>query len=83
VSSKTLHQHPAVASLGTRPVVNGVEPILEVYVLDFAGDLYGQELSVEFIAKQREEQNFPDLPALVRQIEQDVQQARANLANLV
>jgi riboflavin kinase / FMN adenylyltransferase len=82
VSSKTLHQHPAVASLGTRPVVNGVEPLLEVYLLDFAGDLYGQELSVEFIAKQREEQNFPDLPALVRQIEHDVQQARANLASI-
>jgi len=80
VSSTTLHRHPAVASLGTRPVVNGVEPLLEVHLLDFSGDLYGQVLTVEFIAKQRDEWNFPDLAALVEQIKLDELQARQILA---
>ena len=80
VSSAYLHQHPAVASLGTRPVVGGVEPLLEVHLLDFSGDLYGQALTIEFIAKQREEWNFPDLAALVTQIKLDELQARQILA---
>ena len=81
VSSAQLDRHPAVASLGTRPVVNGVEPLLEVHLLDFSGDLYGQALTVEFIAKQRDEWNFPDLAALVEQIKLDEFQARQILAN--
>ncbi len=81
VSGAKLHRHPAVASLGTRPVVNGVEPLLEVHLLDFAGDLYGQVLTIEFIAKQREECNFPDLAALVEQIKLDELQARQILAS--
>ncbi len=80
VSSTQLDRHPAVASLGTRPVVNGVEPLLEVHLLDFAGDLYGQVLTVEFIAKQRDEWNFPGLPELVEQIKLDELQARQILA---
>ncbi len=38
-----------VASLGTRPTVGGVTPLLEVHVFDFAGELYGRELEVEFV----------------------------------
>jgi riboflavin kinase/FMN adenylyltransferase len=81
VSGAKLHRHPAVASLGTRPVVNGVEPLLEVHLLDFSGDLYGQVLTIEFIAKQREEWNFPNLAALVEQIKLDELQARQILAS--
>ncbi len=81
VSSQHLQRHPAVASLGTRPVDLGVEPLLEVHLLDFAGDLYGQTLTVEFIAKQRDERNFPDLAALVEQIKLDELQARQILAS--
>jgi riboflavin kinase / FMN adenylyltransferase len=80
VSGAGLAHHPAVASLGTRPVVNGVEPLLEVHLFDFTGDLYGQRLAVEFVAKQREEWNFPDLASLVRQIDLDAAAARAILA---
>ena len=47
---------PAVASLGTRPTVDGTEPLLEVHLFDFAGDLYGRELEVEFVARLRDEQ---------------------------
>ena len=44
-----------VASLGTRPTVNGIEPLLEVHVFDFDGDLYGRPIEVEFVAKLRDE----------------------------
>jgi riboflavin kinase/FMN adenylyltransferase len=70
-----------VASLGTRPVVNGVEPLLETHVFDFDGDLYGRRLRVEFVAKLRDEMNFPDLDALVAQIDRDAARAREILSH--
>ena len=73
------HGRPAVASLGTRPTVNGVEPLLEVHLFDFAGDLYGAELQVEFVAHLRAELRFDDLDALVAQMQRDADAARALL----
>ena len=66
----------AVCSLGTRPTVGGVEPLLEAHVFDFDGDLYGQRLRVEFVAKLRGEEKFADLQSLVRQMDADAAQAR-------
>jgi riboflavin kinase/FMN adenylyltransferase len=68
--------HPSVSSLGTRPTVFGTEPLLEAHLFDFDGDLYGRRLSVEFVAKLRDEEKFPDLSALVRQMNQDAELAR-------
>jgi riboflavin kinase / FMN adenylyltransferase len=76
VTGAGLVDAPAVASLGTRPVVNGTEPLLEAHVFDFNGDLYGKNLHVDFIARLRDERNFPNLDALVEQIHQDAAQAR-------
>jgi riboflavin kinase/FMN adenylyltransferase len=70
---------PGVASLGTRPTVNGVEPLLEVYLFDFSGDLYGRVIDVEFVAKLRDEVKFDSLDALVAQMRQDAERARALL----
>jgi riboflavin kinase/FMN adenylyltransferase len=67
---------PGVASLGTRPTVGGTEPLLEAHVFDFAGDLYGREIEVEFVAKLRDEEHFADLPALTRQMHIDAARAR-------
>jgi riboflavin kinase / FMN adenylyltransferase len=69
-----------VASLGTRPTVHGVEPLLEVHLFDYAGDLYGRRLSVEFVAKLRDEERFPSLAALTEQMHRDAARARAILA---
>ena len=66
----------SVASLGTRPTVFGTEPLLEAHLFDFDADLYGQRLGVEFVAKLRDEEKFDDLPALVRQMNLDAEQAR-------
>lgn len=74
-----LERWPAVASLGTRPTVQGKEPLLEAHLLDYAGDLYGQVLSVEFVAKLRDEACFTSLDALARQIACDAQWARQTL----
>ena len=70
---------PAVASFGTRPTVDGVEPLLEAHLFDFEGDLYGRRVEVEFVAKLRDEEKFPDLPSLMAQMRQDDAQARAIL----
>ncbi len=71
-----------VASLGTRPTVDGGgEMLLEAHIFDFAGDLYGREIEVEFVAKLRDEAKFADLEALVVQMNADAAQARAILAH--
>ncbi len=75
-----LQQHPSVASLGMRPTVGGTEPLLEAHLFDFAGDLYGQRLTVEFVAKQRDEWHLDGLDALKAQIEKDAVEARQRLA---
>ena len=66
----------AVASLGTRPTVDGTDMWLEVHVFDFAGDLYGQEIEVEFVDKLRDEVKFDSLDALTVQMKVDAAQAR-------
>ena len=75
-----LADHPAVASLGTRPTINGTDPLLEVHLFDFAGDLYGQYLSVDFVRRLRDERKFESLDALVEQMHIDAAQARRALA---
>jgi len=65
-----------VASLGTRPTVGGVHTLLEVHLFDFAADIYGREIEVEFVAKLRDEERFDTLEALVEQIHRDAAQAR-------
>lgn len=70
----------AVASVGTRPTVEGVEPLLEVHVFDFDGDLYGLQVAVDFVAHLRDEVRFDDLDSMRRQIERDAAEARERLA---
>lgn len=67
---------PSVSSFGTRPTVDGKEPLLEAHLFDFDGDLYGHRIEVEFVAKLRDEEKFPDLPALVVQMDRDAAEAR-------
>ena len=68
---------PGVASLGVRPTVkqNGVAT-LEVHVFDFHERIYGAHVRVDFLHKLRDEEKFPDLPALIAQIARDVADAK-------
>jgi riboflavin kinase / FMN adenylyltransferase len=74
--------YPGVINLGYRPTVSSQhERVLEIYLLDFDRDIYGEDLEVRFIRYLRPEKKFENVDALVRQIEIDVAQAR-NLCRL-
>ncbi|KRB49868.1 bifunctional riboflavin kinase/FMN adenylyltransferase [Rhizobium sp. Root708] len=75
--------HDGVASYGRRPTVtdNGA-PLLETYVFDFSGDLYGQICSVSFFGYLRPELKFDGLDPLVEQMNRDKEEARALLAGI-
>ena len=62
--------------------MNGTEPLLEVHVFDFTGDLYGRLIEVEFVAKLRDEAKFDSLEALVVQMQLDAAQARELLSRM-
>jgi riboflavin kinase/FMN adenylyltransferase len=66
-----------VASLGVRPTVHEHgKPVLEVYLFDFDQEIYGSHLRVHFLHKLRDEEKYPDLITLTRQIGRDVEDAR-------
>jgi len=67
-------------NIGVRPTVGGRRRVVEVHLLDWSGDLYGQLMTVNLVARLRDEQRFPSLDALVMQIHQDVRRARELLA---
>ena len=70
--------HRAAASLGRRPTFHARAegPLLEAFLLDFEGDLYGEEARVSFVRRLREERRFDSAEALVRQMHEDVDAAR-------
>ncbi|MEM7387427.1 MAG: riboflavin kinase, partial [Verrucomicrobiota bacterium] len=72
---------PGLANLGVRPTVDAGQMIrLEVHLLDFERDLYGQDLDVEFLRLLREERKFSGLDELKKQIETDSMEARTFFA---
>jgi riboflavin kinase / FMN adenylyltransferase len=68
--------HDAAAYLGTRPTFDDGMPVLEVFLFDFDGDLYGQDLTVEFVAFIRPDRKFDTADDLVRQMDEDVAKVR-------
>ena len=71
--------HPVyngVANIGVRPTFNGKERIVEAHLFDFQTDLYDKRITVDFIARLRNEQRFASIDALKSQISSDVRQAR-------
>jgi len=71
---------PAVASFGRRPTFDDGAPLLEVFVFDFSGDLYGKTVEVAFVSFLRDEQKFDSIEALIAQMDRDSSEARARLA---
>lgn len=71
-------QRASAINVGVRPTFETAGGMLvEAFLLDFAGDIYGQELRIDFLARLRGEQRFAAVEALVEQMEHDVEQARA------
>ena len=81
-SMTPLHRYPAVMNIGVRPTVSGEGVTVEVHLLDWQGDLYGQQLRVELMQFLRPEQKFDGLDALKTQILADADQARQCLQSL-
>jgi riboflavin kinase/FMN adenylyltransferase len=73
-------RHDGVASFGRRPTFGGGAPLLEVFLFDFSGDLYGATIDVAFISWIRHEQHFERIDDLVRQMDEDSARARDALA---
>lgn len=69
-----------VLNIGSNPTFDGQGLSVEVHLLGFSGDLYGQDLRLYFIERLRDEQRFPSVEALRRAIAGDVEQARSLLA---
>lgn len=69
-----------VASFGRRPTFDNGAPLLEIFLFDFSGDLYGKTLDVAFVAFLREEMKFGGVEPLVAQMEKDSAEARRILA---
>jgi len=74
--------HPGAAYIGTRPTFASDRRFLEVYLIDYAGDLYGRTLAVEFMAFVRPDQAFDGPEALKRQMDADCRAIAALLADL-
>lgn len=75
----------SATNVGVRPTVDGTQRLVETHLFDFpppgeSGDLYGREVTVQFVEWLRGEQRFPSLDALVAQIQRDLAQARQILA---
>ena len=71
---------PAVCNIGVRPTFDGDRKQVEVHLIGFEGDLYGQEMAVEFVTRLRGERRFPSMEALIAQISEDVKRAKVVLS---
>ena len=69
--------YAAVTNVGTRPTVSGVGITVESWFLDYEGDLYDREITLEFYRFLRPEMKFADLSALQAQIQEDAREVRA------
>ena len=74
------HGHPAAVNVGVRPTFDSGRGLLvESYLLDFDGDLYGQTLRVAFVERMRGERRFDSVEELVERMRQDVEEVRATV----
>ncbi|MEN6475338.1 MAG: bifunctional riboflavin kinase/FAD synthetase [Syntrophaceae bacterium] len=72
--------YPGVANMGDNPTFGDEGTSLEVFIFDFQGDIYGNELTVEFIERLRDEIRFENKDQLIAQIEKDCRDARTILS---
>lgn len=70
------HAIPGVASVGSRPTIDGTKTLLEVHLLDFDEEIYGQHVEVFFLEKLRDEERYDNLDLLKIQIMKDIEMAK-------
>lgn len=71
---------PAMTYIGTRPIINPGDRLIETHILDYDGDLYGKTIHVDFLKRIRADQVFDGLDALIGQLKRDEETTRAVLA---
>jgi riboflavin kinase/FMN adenylyltransferase len=71
--------YPAMTNIGTRPTFDGGQQLVEVYLMDYNGDLYGRELAVDIIGRLRDEKKFDTAEQLKEQIARDIKQGQTLL----
>jgi len=71
--------YQSVTSIGTRPTFDGKERVVEVYILDYNGNLYGRELKIDVVERLRGEERFKTVDELKKKMAEDVKQGRAIL----
>jgi riboflavin kinase/FMN adenylyltransferase len=74
--------HQAAVNIGIRPTFHGHTLTIEAHLLDFAADLYGQHLALDFVARLRDEVAFPNTQSLMAQMQKDIAQVRDILGDL-
>ena len=72
---------PGALHLGPRPTFQGSPPTIELHLMDFDGDVYGEEIRVDFVEYLREVRPFSSVAALIAQMKEDVDRARKRLAS--
>lgn len=68
--------HMSATNVGTRPTFGGGERLIETHILDFEGDIYGEEITVEFVERLRPELEFKSVAELLEHMEEDVERSR-------
>ena len=74
-------RYPAVTNIGTRPTVAGIGITVETWILEYSGDLYGKEITLEFYQFIRPEQKFATLESMRQEIFRNAEEAREILKN--
>ncbi len=69
-------EYPSVTNIGVRPTFGGKGRTVEVFIMDFEGDIYGERIGLKFVDRIRDEMRFPSPSELSRQIERDIERAR-------
>jgi riboflavin kinase / FMN adenylyltransferase len=77
----TAEMHPSAVSIGTRPTFDGRKRVVEAFLLDFDGDLYGQRIRLHFVSRLRGQERFDGIEPLIAQMNRDVEGARAVLVS--
>jgi riboflavin kinase/FMN adenylyltransferase len=80
-----VHDEPRMAavSVGTNPTFSGRERRVEAYILDFDGDIYGEQIALDFVTRLREQRVYDDMAGLAAQIDDDVARTRAVLSAIL
>jgi riboflavin kinase/FMN adenylyltransferase len=73
--------HPAMTNIGMRPTFSGQQQTLETHIFDYAGDLYGERLTIRFVARLRDEKQFSSTEELTAQLVRDKQSANEIISN--